>query len=231
MVNITYKKVMNLMSPTIRFQRLSGVFFPLVVAALMVGPAGAQDGPSSDPTAALQRPCLLCNKEHDGDMHIEQYKGRWVQTCPECRKHWVSNKDEVFAKLQGRGALLDENSVVDHTTYLGWFFFGLYIWIGLLAGAYCAYMAVTRGHSPFSWFFMGLFLNLVAIVAVNMIKPHQMERFPEGVPDGLGKVSLTRRPVACPGCGAPVHPSADKCLSCNGALTPAARSEVSLARS
>ena len=198
---------------------LSGIL--LAVSVLSV--AMAQETPQG-------RDCIVCSGPTGAEAEMEQFKGRWVAVCPgKCSEDWRANPDEFFLKMQSRGALFDENATAtpEQKANNGWLYFGLYVLTGLIFGAMCAYLAVTQGHGVMGWFFAGLFLNVVGLIAILIKGQGDLSKFPAGVPAGFAKVPLTYTPVACPGCGGENHPSASICSRCGAGLEPTVVAETS----
>lgn len=172
--------------------------------------------------------CIVCGGSAVGEMYVEQFKGRWIAACQgECSEHWAANPDQFFLKLQSRGALLDENSLSEQKASNGWLYLGLYVLLGLIFGAMCAYVAVTNGHGAVGWFFAGLFLNAAGLIAILIKGQGDLSKHPTGVPAGFAKVPLTYTPVRCQTCGEENHPSAPICSQCGEKLDPTVIAETS----
>lgn len=125
------------------------------------------------------------------------------------------------------GALFQQPEDASSPLKDAWLILGLYVILGLVAGATCGYLAVGRGLSPLPWFFAGLLLNVVALaVLVIARRPADLSHYPGGIPSGLKKVPTTRAPRRCPGCGANNHPAARSCTSCRGPLNPLVEAET-----
>ena len=173
------------------------------------------------------RVCLVCSQSIDGQAALILYKGRRIYLHADaCLASWRQDADTYFTAMQALGALFDENSVNTGEVTLLWLYFGFYMLAGLIFGALCAYMALNRGHPPLEWFFLGLAFNAFALVGLTMKRQGDLSTLPEGVPAGLRKVPVTSSPVACPGCGAANHPTANACLGCGVTLQPAYTSEA-----
>jgi len=128
---------------------------------------------------------------------------------------------------QPKGALFQPPEEPSSPLKDAWLFLGLYVVLGLVAGATCGYLAVGRGLSPLPWFFAGLLLNVVALgVLLVARRPSDLSHYPGGIPSGLTKVPTTRAPQRCPGCGADNHPAARVCTSCRGPLVPLVDAET-----
>lgn len=161
-------------------------------------------------------------------MHIERFKGRRVAVCPgECREHWKANPNQFFLKLQSRGALFDENSIPESKGNNGWLYLGMYVLVGLIFGAICAYVAVTQGHEATGWFLAGLVLNVIGLIAVLVKGQGDLSKYPAGVPVGFAKVPSTYTPVVCQTCGGENHPSASICSQCGAEQKSTVETEAS----
>ena len=194
---------------------LSGLFITLNLLSFA---AAQQTHPGRD--------CIVCEGPTGATAHIEQYQGRWVAVCPgPCQEHWAAHPDKYFLKLRSHGALFDENSISEKKANNGWLYLGMYVLIGLIFGAMCAYIAVTNGHGAIAWFWSGMLFNVLALIAIFIKRQGDMSQWPEGVPDGFGKVLLTYSPVNCQTCGGQNHPSAPVCNHCGTGLEPATKSE------
>lgn len=175
--------------------------------------------------------CIVCGDAIDKDQRcvVLQFRGRNVTVNEVLLEKWRADPDKYFRKLQTRGALFDESSVmsdkVGGTPSWVWLLIGIYILAGLMMGGACSYIAVTRGHDPMPWFLKGMFLNGIAMV---MLLSKGQGNVPAiaGMPGGLSKVPDTHTPLPCPKCGATNHPSADSCSGCGATMFPSMQSEV-----
>ena len=175
--------------------------------------------------------CLVCRQPVHGAAMLEvRYKGRVFHVKAEMMDELRANPEIYFRLVQSRSALFDEDALEGamgtEKRQRGWLFLGLYVLLGLSAGAVCGALAVSRALPPFPWFFAGLGANLLAI-AWLLIRPPGHSAGPEGVPAGLAKVPRTRAPRPCPYCGSPNHPAAAACARCRGRLTPEVEAETS----
>jgi hypothetical protein len=132
----------------------------------------------------------------------------------------------LLAQLRPRGAFIGESAPAELSA--GWFFFGVYVLIGLLFGALCAHRALHTGYNPISWFIAGLVFSALGYL-VLLTRPKREVIAPAGIPSGLGKIAATYAPAACPKCGTENHPTAAQCLGCGASLHPQLTSEVSRA--
>lgn len=196
------------------------LFFTLLLFSL---PARAQDAPSGP----LPR-CAVCEREVPGLDQQGQHRGRTVHLCSgACAAAWHADPSAYFSRLQPRGAIFQESAHPRRVMPRGGFWLGLYVLVGLVFGAVTAYAAIHRRHSARTWFFAGLFFNVVGLAALLM-RPMGTSgpNEPSGVPAGLRKVPLTHEPATCPTCGYANHPSGQRCNHCETPLTPTIRSEV-----
>ncbi len=172
--------------------------------------------------------CIACDRVlAEGEGRIESYRGRQVATCSDqCAVAWSAGREYLFGKLQPRGALFQEDARTPRRTHRAWFYGGLYVLGGLLAGAASAYIAVNRGRRALPAFAAGLAFNVIGLGAVALAMKRPRASPVTGIPAGLRKVPDTHAPASCPRCGSPVHPSARECSACRAPLEPRARSEV-----
>lgn len=172
--------------------------------------------------------CLVCDHRIFDKGVIEiRYQGRtFFVASGEMLRKFAADPDYYFSKIQSRAALFDENSVGRGQMSLGWLGFGLYVLLGLVIGAACAYVAVTKGLSPVAWFFAGLFGNGAVLAVLLNTSPNKDGQAPTGIPAGLRKVPTTYGPATCDACGVSNHPSASACSQCGAALQPAVEPET-----
>ena len=208
---------------------MSKIPWLLASLAMLIGSVAAQ----SERTVATEgQRCLVCSKELTDADHGIVHRGRVVGLCAGmCSDAFHADPDPYFAALSPRGAFLAEDEVLQGPVGRPWFWFGVYVVLGLVSAAVCSYVAVNRAQSPLGWFFAGLLGNVAALVVVLFIVPKgDPTLLPAGVPAGLGKVPTTRRPVACPSCGRENHPSAQHCSRCGAGLVATVTSEVERAK-
>ena len=172
--------------------------------------------------------CLVCNKSvFDMNVVEVRYKGRVFHVADgKMFQVFQADPQTYFRKLQARSVLFDEMAVQSRQMSMGWLGLGLYVLLGLITGAACAYVAIAKGLRPVPWFFGGLFGSVVAIVAVFAAPTRRDLTAPAGIPSGLAKVPTTYGPQKCNGCGSENHPSATKCSGCGSTLTATVESEV-----
>lgn len=215
-----------------RLRRLPG--WILLAALSLAGSAlgGAALADSGDdtqdpaPVELDRRPgegerCIVCGVTIDGLEIVEvRYKGRTFHVAAKMLEEFEADPDAYFQKLQARAALFDERSMEGRRAARGWLYLGVYVLIGLVFGALCGYLAVSRSLPPLPWFFAGLAGNVAALAVLLATPRGDPASAPAGVPSGLAKVPLTHASVSCPGCGAANHPSASACGGCGAALAP-----------
>lgn len=166
--------------------------------------------------------CLVSGKPLGPDDICIIVRGRRVPLKKEALGIFLQNPEKYFAGLQPKGALYSEELQPGKTLSLGWFYFGLYVFLGLLFAALTSHTAVAKGLSPIPWFFAGLLVNAFGYLAILTQKSGEVAE----VPKGLRKVPLTAPPIICLECGNENHPAAKKCLDCGHPLSPKSESEV-----
>lgn len=201
--------------------------------ATMPSVAGQDPVPTTEPdatdTTGEGQSCLACDMPIEGPIQTVQHKGRRVHLhAGDCVDHWLDHTDAVFAKVQARGALYDEQAVSVDGLGPGWLIFGIYVLGGLIFGAACAYVALARGMNALTWFILGFLLNIGALIGLLVMGRGDISIYPAGVPRGLRKIPITRLPQSCD-CGAANHPSASRCSACGATLTASIESEVARA--
>ncbi|MCA9771162.1 MAG: zinc ribbon domain-containing protein, partial [Myxococcales bacterium] len=169
--------------------------------------------------------CAVCGTPLGPDDVVLLIKGRRVPLMAKMQKGFLANPDRAFAQLQPKSALFTEPMEAPRMRS-GWFLFGLYVLVGLVFAGLTSYAAVNRGRRPVPWFFAGLAVNVLALLAL-LTRP-RAERV-SGLRTGLRKVALTHSPARCPACGFETHPSARRCPGCGGALSPSFESETARA--
>lgn len=195
------------------------------LATTTAGRATAQE----TPVLAAGR-CIACGQSTEGvaGAGAVEHAGRAVQVCsPPCAAHFAANADLLFAQFQARGALFDETSMVardEHQLFSAWFWLGVWVVLGLVGGAWAAFLALSKGLEPAPWLWRGLAFNLIAVVAVAL-KPAAKSGAGGAVPPGLAKIPATAAPRDCPGCGGPNHPNARRCVGCGATLAAGGESE------
>ena len=173
--------------------------------------------------------CALCNQPIGSSDPVYLVHGQRVPLhAAEMTEPGVTARlQTLLAQLRPRGAFLGAESAPAELS-AGWFFFGVYVLIGLLFGALCAHRALNTGYNPITWFFAGLVFSLVGYAAL-LTRPKREVVAPAGIPSGLGKIAATYAPAPCPKCSTENHPSAAQCLGCGAKLSPQLTSEVSRA--
>jgi hypothetical protein len=168
--------------------------------------------------------CLVCSQAIEGETAVAiRYKGRVFHVKESMMPELRADPDAYFRKIQARSGLFDEAAMPERPIRTGWLWLGAYVVVGLVFGAACGSMAVSRSRSAPRWFFAGLAVNLIALGALLATSSRDEG---SGAPAGLRKIPSTRRPRPCPHCGATNHPAAKTCSSCGGALEPEAPAET-----
>lgn len=169
----------------------------------------------------------MCPQPIEGEALVVHYRGRtFTFHAGPCEQHWHDERDNVFATMSPNGALFAESPVLAERLWRGWFGFGIYVLVGLICGTVAAYLAIGRGQSAAKWFFLGLLINVFALILL-LLSPRLAVQGPQGVPSGLRKVPVTRAPQRCSHCGAENHPAARRCLACKEDLESSVATEVS----
>jgi ribosomal protein L40E len=197
---------------------------PSVAAATLPEDQDAPDHLTVDGRAVGQRVdphegeiCLTCGEPISAQdvtylvdgQRVPVHKGACLGVLAAAPTKWL-------AKLKPRGAFLDASAAkIGLST--GWLIFGSYVLLGLIFGALAAHRAFHVGRDPLTWLGIGLVANLPAFLVLLVLPKHEVHAL-GGVPGGLGKISATHSPDACPACGAENHPSARQCSSCGGTL-------------
>jgi hypothetical protein len=173
--------------------------------------------------------CVVCNEPIGDNDAVYLVKGQRVPVHLIVCYHKLQAHPEVFlAQLQPKGAFLGAGGGEQKASYF-WFLAGLYILVGLVFAALCAHQALQSGHSPVTWFGVGLVLNALGYLLL-LTRPRGVVAALGGVPKGLHKIAATHAPQPCPGCGKMNHPSATECAGCGGRLQPVVESEVEKAQ-
>jgi ribosomal protein L40E len=194
-------------------------------------PAEVQVAPETTARRVPPRPgdvCMVCNQPiHDGDVVFSLRGHRIPIHLAELELDLRSQLLRLLGKKQPHGAFLGAGPEERPLSW-GWFLVGIYVLLGLVFAAASAHRAFHAGRNALAWFFIGLVLNIAGWLLLLLQRARPVEA-PAGVPAGLSKIARTRRPEICPRCGAPNHPSAERCSACGGALAPKIVSEVARA--
>jgi len=166
--------------------------------------------------------CTVSDQVMDYNDVVLLVQGRRVPLKRQAVDIFLENPEKYFSKLEPKSALFTEDMNKGKPMSLDWFYFGIYVLIGLVFSAITAQISVGKGLSPIPWFFAGLIFNVFAFLAVLLMKSEE----DVNVPEGLVKVPLTADPVTCPVCGFENHPSAKNCSRCGNNFTPTKKSEV-----
>lgn len=169
--------------------------------------------------------CIVCRQAiHEGDIVEGRYKGRTVHVAESMLPEFESDPDHYFYPMQARAALFDEAAMETPAMRTGWLAFGLYVLVGLVFGAACAYLALERGLAAWPWFFGGLLFNVLALATLLIGKARVA-----AAPPGLVKIPTTASPRPCRACGNTNHPSASACSGCGATLEPTLEPETARA--
>ncbi len=167
--------------------------------------------------------CIVCGKPIGKDDVVYLVNGRRVPLHANvCYARFAADPWKYLALVSPHGAFLGSGGE-EAGVSLGWFFFGLYVLVGLLFAALSAQAAVNRGLQPVRWFIAGLALNAVGYLLLLLRTKVPAESL---AARSIHHAPVTRSPRACPKCGEPVHPSARRCPNCGAELEPQVASEV-----
>jgi hypothetical protein len=176
-----------------------------------------------DQRAADGEQCIVCKLPIQAGEIVEvRYKGRRFFVAAKMLSRFEADPETYFHALQAHGGLFDEAAMETPPMRTGWLFFGLYLLVGLVAGAGCSYVAIDRGLPAWGWFFAGLAANVLAVGAVLT----RARRAGVAAAPGLTKIPITHAPVACSACDEPHHPAASACASCGHDLVPTVEPET-----
>ena len=172
--------------------------------------------------------CIVCDKAIGAKDRVYEVEGQRVPVhVGVCGEAFLRNPGLYLARLRPRGAFLGAEPNLASRIGWGWFALGIYVLLGLVFGAICAYRAVNHALKPWPWFLAGFSLNLFGFLALVTRPAGDSSR--AGLPPGLVKVPTTYSPRACPACGKMNHPSATSCAGCGNKIEPLVTSEVARA--
>ena len=172
--------------------------------------------------------CIVCDKAVAATDRVYEVEGQRVPVhMGACDNAFRRAPEHFLARLKPRGAFLGAEPNLGPNFSLGWFAFGIYVLLGLVFGAFCAYRAVNHALRPWPWFLAGFFLNVFGFLA--LVTRPAGDRSMAGLPPGLVKVPTTYSPRVCPRCGEMNHPSATSCVGCGNKIEPLVTSEVARA--
>ena len=170
--------------------------------------------------------CIVCDKTVGAEDRVYEVEGQRVPVhTGACDDAFRRAPGHFLARLKPRGAFLGAEPNLGPNFSLGWFAFGIYVLLGLVFGAFCAYRAVNHALRPLPWFLAGFFLNVFGFLA--LVTRPAGDSGVAGLPPGLVKVPTTYSPRVCPRCGEMNHPSATSCVGCGNKIEPLVTSEVS----
>ena len=169
--------------------------------------------------------CIVCDKTVGATDRVYEVEGQRVPVhMGACDNAFRRAPGHFLARLKPRGAFLGAEPNLGPNFSLGWFAFGIYVLLGLVFGAFCAYRAVNHALRPWPWFLAGFFLNVFGFLA--LVTRPAGDSSVAGLPPGLVKVPTTYSPRVCPRCGATNHPSATSCAGCGNKIEALVSSEV-----
>ena len=216
--------------------RLFTWYWPIGLALILTTPyalVGQEPGrgiatyPVVEPRAG--ETCIVCNKTVGAADRVYEVEGQRVPVHRgACDDAFRRAPEHYLARLKPHGAFLGAEPNLGPNFSLGWFALGIYVLLGLVFGACCAYRALNHALRPWPWFLAGFFLNVFGFLALVTRPAGDSSRAP-AVPPGLVKVPTTYSPRVCPQCGGMNHPSATSCVRCGNKLEPLVTSEVARA--
>ena len=172
--------------------------------------------------------CIVCDKAVAATDRVYEVEGQRVPVhMGACDNAFRRAPGHFLARLKPRGAFLGAEPNLGPNISVGWFAFGIYVLLGLVFGAFCAYRAVNHALRPWPWFLAGFFLNVFAFLA--LVTRPAGDSSMAGLPPGFVKVPTTYSPRVCPRCGEMNHPSATSCVGCGNKIEPLVTSEVARA--
>jgi len=172
--------------------------------------------------------CTVCDKAIGPKDRVYEFEGQRVPVhVGACDTAFLRNPGVYLARLKPRGAFLSAEPNLGPSISWGWFTLGIYVLLGLVFGACCAYRAVNHALKPWPWFLAGFFLNLFGFLALITRPAGESSMALPGLPRGLVKVPTTSSPRVCPHCGTANHPAATSCAGCGSEIEPLVVSEVS----
>ena len=173
------------------------------------------------PTKAGDR-CIVCDGPVGKNGFAIIYKGRRVAIRPEYVKDFFENPDKYFPKLQPKGALIQEKAILESGIGYSWLLFGIWVVLALIAASIASNIALRKGFSPLTWYFIGLITSLIGVIII-LFKPTSAY---VDLPGRLAKIPSTPQPITCTKCGKENHPTASQCIGCGAKMQPQMESEV-----
>ena len=194
--------------------------------SLLAQEPGRETTPYRVVEARAGETCVVCDKAIGAKDRVYEVEGQRVPVhVGACENAFLHNPALYLARLKPRGAFLGAEPNLGPGISWGWFALGIYVLLGLVFGAFCAYRAVNHALRPWPWFLAGFFLNLLGFLAL-VTRPAGVSSM-AGLPSGLVKIPATYSPRPCPVCGRMNHPSARSCAECGSKIEPLVTSEVS----
>jgi len=174
--------------------------------------------------------CIVCDNAIGPKDRVYEFEEQRVPVhVGACDIAFLRNPGHFLARLKPRGAFLSAEPNIGPSISWGWFALGIYVLLGLVFGAICAYRAVNHALKPWPWFLAGFFFNFFGFLALVTRPAGESSLAPSGSPRGLVKVPTTSSPRICPHCGTPNHPAATSCSGCGREIEPLVSSEVARA--
>jgi len=155
--------------------------------------------------------CLVSGMPLNENDIVISVLGRRVPLKKQALDIFLASPDKYFAKLQPKSALFTEDMPNKKRASYKLFYFGIYVFLGLIFAALSAHLAVNKGLAPYPWFFAGLATNVFGYFALLAVK----SRPTNSDDSGFVNPSPTTTPMICPHCGFENHPLAKKCSGCS----------------
>ena len=153
-----------------RMLRTVGAFWVIALSAqaVLAAPVVEDQWEEVERKTGEGEVCIVCDTPIATDETAVKirHKGRTVHVNEKLLDEWRADPGRYFSKVQARSMLFDEESVVAQGTGRVWWVVGVYVVVGLIVGAACAYIAVHRGRCPRRWFMWGLVVNVLALAAL-----------------------------------------------------------------
>ena len=215
--------------------RLFTRYWPIALALILTAShsLGGQEPGRAITTYPVVEPragetCIVCDKTVGATDRVYEVEGQRVPVhTGACDNAFRRAPEHFLARLKPRGAFLGAEPNLGPNFSLGWFALGVYVLLGLVFGAFCAYRAVNHSLKPWPWFLAGFLLNVFGFLALVTRPTGDSRMAGAGLPPGLVKVPTTYPPRVCPRCGEMNHPCATSCVGCGNKIEPLVTSEVS----
>jgi len=152
-----------------------------LMAVKLEGPMPARNGET----------CAVCNMPVTDKDVAYLVDGQRVAVMETMQEEFLQNPLLYVTKFRPEGMVFSARQ--SGSLNSGYLWLGMYVLVGLLFGGACAHVAMTKGLPSWRWFFLGFFFSVPACLAVAA---RQTAVDAPAVPEGLGKIPVTRDPVA-----------------------------------